>query len=231
MKARKLLLSMSAILGGALLYFFVGFKVQSRMVAALDRPRACPAAFSWVLERPRRICQEVPQVLGRIGLYAGERVLEVGCGPGVYTVQAAPRLKPDGQLIAVDLQQEMVERASERVREAGLDNVEFYVADAHQLPLEDASVDRAFLVGVLPEIPNPQGALSELHRVLRPGGILSISEGFLDPDYRFAFETIRQVQQAGFEWVERFGNFWQYTVNFRIMRGISPSTDAYASGK
>jgi SAM-dependent methyltransferase len=118
MKARKLLLSMSAILGGALLYFFVGFKVQSRMVAALDRPRACPAAFSWVLERPRRIRQEVPQVLGRIGLYAGERVLEVGCGPGVYTVQAAPRLKPDGQLIAVDLQQEMVERASERVRAA-----------------------------------------------------------------------------------------------------------------
>jgi ubiquinone/menaquinone biosynthesis C-methylase UbiE len=76
-------------------------------------------------------------------------------------------------------------------------------------------VDRAFLVGVLPEIPNPQGALSELHRVLRPRGSLSISEGFFDPDYRFAFETIRQLQQAGFEWVERFGNFWQYTVNFR----------------
>ena len=122
MKVRKLLLSMTAILGGALLYFFVGFKVQSRVVAALDKPRACPAAFSWVLERPRRIRQKVPQVLGRIGLYAGERVLEVGCGPGVYTVQAAPRLKPDGQLIAVDLQQEMLERASERVREAGLDN-------------------------------------------------------------------------------------------------------------
>jgi arsenite methyltransferase len=215
MKARKLLLTMTAILGGVLLYFFVGLKVQSRLAAALDRPRACPAAFSWVLERPRRINQEVPQVLGRIELYPGERVLEVGCGPGVYTVQAAPRLKPDGQLIALDLQQEMVERASERVRAAGIDNVEFYVADAHHLPLEDASVDRAFLVGVLPEVPDPQAALAELHRVLRPRGILSISEGFFDPDYRFAFETIRQVQQAGFEWVERFGNFWQYTINFR----------------
>jgi arsenite methyltransferase len=215
MEARKLLLTMTAIPGGVLLYFLVGLKVQSRLAAALDRPRACPAAFSWVLERPRRINQEVPQVLDRIGVYHGERVLEVGCGPGIYTVQAAPRLKPDGQLIAVDLQREMVERASERVRGAGIDNVEFYVADAHQLPLEDASVDRAFLVGVLPEIPDPQGALGELHRVLRPQGILSISEGFFDPDYRFAFETIRQVQQAGFEWVERFGNFWQYTINFR----------------
>src|SRR5918911_5197080 len=215
MKARKLLLTMTAILGGVLLYFFVGLKVQSRLAAALNRPRACPAAFSWVLERPRRIHQEVPQVLDRIELYPRERVLEVGCGPGVYTMQAAPRLKPDGQLIALDLQREMVERASERVREAGFDNVEFYVADAHQLPLEDASVDRAFLVGVLPEIPNPQGALSEVRRVLRPNGILPISEGFFDPDYRFAFETIRQVQQLRFTMEERFGNVWQYTVNFR----------------
>jgi ubiquinone/menaquinone biosynthesis C-methylase UbiE len=215
MKARKVLWIMTKILGALLLYFFVGLKVQSRLAAALNKPRACPAACSWVLERPRRILQEVPQVLDRIGISPGERVLEVGCGPGVYTVQAAPRLQPNGQLVAVDLQPEMVERASERIREAGLDNVEFHVADAHHLPLEDASVDRAFLVGVLPEIPDPQGALAELRRVLRPHGTLSISEGFFDPDYRFAFETIRQVQQAGFEWVERFGNVWQNTVNFR----------------
>lgn len=215
MKARKLPLTMTGILGGLLLYFFVGLKVQSRLAAVLDRPRACPAACSWVLERPRRIRKEVPRVLDRIGLRPGEHVLEVGCGPGVYTVQAAPRLEPDGQLLAVDLQQEMVDRASERIRNAGLDNVEIHVADAHHLPLEDASVDRAFLVGVLPEIPDPQGALDELRRVLRPDGTLSISEGFLDPDYRFASETIRQVQQGGFALVERFGNVWQYTANFR----------------
>ena len=215
MRARKLLWTITKILGGLLLYFFVGFKVQSRLAAALGKPRACPAACSWVLERPRRIRKEVPQVLDRIGISPGERVLEVGCGPGVYTVQAAPRLKPNGQLVAVDLQPEMVERASERIREAGLDNVEFHVTDAHHLPLEDTSVDRAFLVGVLPEIPDPQRALAELRRVLRPDGTLSISEGFFDPDYRFAFETIRQVQQAGFEWVEHFGSLWQYTVNFR----------------
>ena len=215
MKARKLLWAMTKILGGLLLYFFVGFKVQSRLATALNKPRACPAACAWVLERPRRIRKEVPQVLDRIGLRPGERVLEVGCGPGVYTVQAAPRLEPDGKLIAVDLQREMIERASMRIRDAGFDNVEFHVADAHHLPLEDTSVDRAFLVGVLPEIPDPQGALAELRRVLRPEGTLSVSEGFIDPDYRFAFETIRQVQQAGFELVGRFGNWWHYTVNFR----------------
>ncbi|MBV9453324.1 MAG: class I SAM-dependent methyltransferase [Rubrobacter sp.] len=152
MKARTLLWTMIKILGGLLLHFFVGLKVQSRLAATLNKPRACPAAYAWVLERPRRIRQEVPHVFNRIGMRPGERVLEVGCGPGIYTVQAASRLQPNGQLVAVDLQREMVERASERIRQAGLDDVEFHISDAHQLPLEDSSVDRAFLVGVLPEI-------------------------------------------------------------------------------
>jgi hypothetical protein len=74
---------------------------------------------------------------------------------------------------------------------AGLANVETHVSDAYHLPLDDESVDRAFLVTVLPEIPNRQRALAELRRVLRSpkpaegklGGVLSITEEFLDPDY------------------------------------------------
>jgi Methyltransferase domain len=72
-------------------------------------------------------------------------------------VKTARLLEPNGRLIAVDLQPEMVALATERVRNAGLDNVEFHVADAHRLPLEDASADRAFLVGVLPEIAPRKG--------------------------------------------------------------------------
>ena len=215
MRIRRVLRALMGTLGGLLLFFFVGLKVQSRLQAALGRRRACPPALAWVLERPGRVRGEVLRVLDRIGLEPGEHVLEVGCGPGVYTVEAARRLGPDGRLVAVDLQPEMVSRAAERVRNAGFANVETHVADARHLPLEDRSVDRAFLVGVLPEISDPQVALAEVRRVLRPHGVLSVSEGFLDPDYRFAFETVRQVQQAGFSLEERFGNVWRYTANFR----------------
>ena len=76
-------------------------------------------------------------------------------------------------------------------------------------------MDRAFLVTVLPEISDQSRALAELWRVLKPGGLLSITEEFIDPDYRFPFETIRRVEAAGFEQVWRFGSFWVYTVNFR----------------
>jgi hypothetical protein len=107
MKRRKLLWILLGAFGGSLFFFFVGLKVLSRLQAALGRRRACPAACAWVLERPGRVRREVPLVLDRIGIRSGERILEVGCGPGVYTVEAARRLGPEGRLIAVDLQSEM----------------------------------------------------------------------------------------------------------------------------
>jgi len=130
-------------------------------------------------------------------------------------VDAARRLAPDGTLIAVDIQPKMIAQVEKRIQEAGLTNVETHVANAHSLPLDDASVDRAFLVTVLPEIPDQARALAELRRVIKPGGLLSITEEFLDPDYPFAFETIRRVEAAGFNLERRFGTFWRYTVNFR----------------
>jgi ubiquinone/menaquinone biosynthesis C-methylase UbiE len=153
--------------------------------------------------------------LERVGIGPGERVLELGPGPGAFTGQAAGRVGPDGQLLALDIQPKMMAQVTRRVREAGLGNVMACVADAHHLPLSDASLDRAFLVTVLPEIPDPDLALAELRRVLGPGGVLSITEEFLDPDFLFAFETIRHAKGAGFRVDRRFGNMWRYTINFR----------------
>jgi ubiquinone/menaquinone biosynthesis C-methylase UbiE len=108
----------------------------------------------------------------------------------------------------------MIAQVEARVREAGLSNVETHVASAYDVPLEDDSVDRAFLITVLPEIPDQARALAELRRVLRPGGVLSITEEFYDPDYSFPAETIRRLTAAGFAMDRRFGNWWIYTINF-----------------
>lgn len=145
-------------------------------------------------------------------------MLELGPGPGAFSVGAAQRVGPEGRLIAVDIQPEMIARAQRRAREAGLTNVEAHVASAYRLPLESGGVDRAFLVTVLPEIPDQDRALAELRRVIKPGGQLSITEEFTDPDYPFLFEATRRVEAAGFELVQRFGNFWVYTINFRRVR-------------
>jgi len=203
-----------AAAGGVVFFWLFPLKLVSRLAARLGHASPCPAALSCLVDNPLRRRYLRP-VLDRIGIRPGERVLELGPGPGAFTVAAAERAGPGGRLVAVDIQSQMIAQVERRVRAAGLANVEAHVAGAHALPLEDASVDRAFLITVLPEIPDRGRALAELHRVLRPGGILSVTEEFTDPDYLFLEETIRLVEAAGFRLEERFGNLWVYTANFR----------------
>jgi SAM-dependent methyltransferase len=200
-----------AVVSGLAFFWLVALKVLVRLNQGRGAP--CPASLAWLVDNPIRRRYMRP-VLNRVGIRPGERVLELGPGPGAFTVEAARRVGPEGRLIAVDIQPQMIAQVEQRVREAGLTNVETHVANAYDLPLDDGSVDRAFLVTVLPEIPDQARALAELHRVLKPGGLLSITEEFFDPDYPFVFETVRRVDAAGFSLEHRLGNFWCYTLNF-----------------
>ena len=214
MKAHTMVGIVLAIFGGLIFFWLVPLKLISRLAARFGASAPCPASLSWLVDNPFRRRYMGP-ILDRVGICPGECVLELGPGPGAFTVDAARRAGSEGRLIAVDIQPEMIAQVEGRVREAGLDNVETHVASAYELPVADESVDRAFLVTVLPEIPDQDRALAELYRVIKPGGRLSVTEEFYDPDYPFAFETIRRVEAAGFELEQRFGNFWVYTVNFR----------------
>jgi ubiquinone/menaquinone biosynthesis C-methylase UbiE len=204
-----------AIVGGLAFFWLVVLKLISRLAVRLGHSSPCPASFSWLVHNPIRRRYMRP-ILDRVGLRPGERILELGPGPGAFTVDAARRVGPEGRLVVVDIQPEMIAQVERRVRAAGLANVEMHVASAYDLPLADASVDRAFLITVLPEIPDRARALAELRRVLKPGGVLSITEEFLDPDYLFAGETIRLVEAAGLRLARRAGNLWLYTLNFEL---------------
>jgi len=206
----KTVLIVLILVGGIAFFWLVVF----RLISKLGNRGPCPYALAWLVDNPIRR-RYTGQVLDRVGIQASERVLELGPGPGAFTVEAARRTEPGGTLVAVDIQPKMIAAVERKVREANLTNVETHVASAYNLPLDDASVDRAFLVTVLPEIPDRQRALAELRRVLRPDGVLSITEEFMDPDYPLARTTIRWAEEAGFELAERHGNWWIYTLNFR----------------
>lgn len=197
---------------GIVLFWLFGLKLIIKLMKKGSAP--CPSSLSWLVDMPLRR-RYMRSVLERVGLKPGETVLELGPGPGAFTVDAARRLGPEGKLIAVDIQPEMIAQVEARVRQAGLTNVETHVASAYDLPIEDASVDRAFLVTVLPEIPDPVRGLREIYRVLKPGGVFSTTEEFLDPDYPRRQTTVDWAEAAGFEPSERFGNVMVYTLNFR----------------
>jgi len=196
---------------GGLAFFWL---VVIRILAKIKGGEPCPYALARIVDNPIRR-RYMGKIQDRIGIQPGERVLELGPGPGAFTVEAARRTEPGGTLVAVDIQPQMIAAVEQRVQEAGATNVETHVASAYELPLEDESIDRAFLATVLPEIPDKHRALLELHRILKPGGVLSVTEEFLDPDYPLAQTTIRWAEQAGFELAGRHGNWFVYTLNFQ----------------
>ena len=95
-----------------------------------------------------------------------------------------------------------------------------YVASAYQLPLQDVSVDCVFFIAVLGEILDRHRALREAHRVLKPGGVVSITEDFTDPDYNTPSEVVRLLDRAGYEVMPRRGRIWLYTLNGRKTQSI-----------
>lgn len=225
MKRRLWLWTLLGLTGVLLFWWTILLKIIVRIADRFGYAVPCPASLlGWMLDNPIRRRYTRP-VLDRVGLRPGDIVLELGSGTGVFTVAAAQRIGPQGRFVAVDIQPEMIKRVEQRVRAAGLANVETHAADAYHLPLADGSIDRAFLISVLEEIPDPVCALAELSRVLKPEGILSITAEFMDPDYWFPIETIRQLQVADFALVKRFGNLWCYTLNFRKVERQLESTE------
>ncbi len=101
----------------------------------------------------------------------GGIALDVGSGPGSVTPSLARAAGPDGLALGVDISEPMLARA---VRAEAGPQVGFLRADAQRLPLGDQTVDAVVSIAVLQLIPDPTAALSEIARVLRPGGRLAV---------------------------------------------------------
>lgn len=113
-------------------------------------------------------------LLAALAVEPGHRVLDVGCGPGTDLAALAAAAGPTGAVVGVDQDPAMV--ATARNRFASLPCVRVLEADAHRLPFEDDSFDRARADRVLMHVADPAVVLAEFHRVLRPGGLLTLAE-------------------------------------------------------
>ena len=178
-----------------------------------------PAFISVFLDSDlRRRFQPPDLIIARAGIKEGMSVLDLGCGPGAFTIPIARAVGSRGKVYAVDVQPAMLERLAAKLarpENADVVNVETRLASAYELPFRDDWLDVASLVGVLDEIPDQPRALKELRRVLKPGGILAVSEHLVDPDFRFSSATVKIGERAGFAVDEVLGSRWSYTVRFR----------------
>jgi arsenite methyltransferase len=110
------------------------------------------------------------EVLRILALRPGERVVDIGAGPGFLAVEMAAAVGPQGHVHAVDPSESMLALARTRTREPGAAPVEISAGGADALPLPDASVDVAVATQVFEYVTDIPAALAEVHRVLRPGG-------------------------------------------------------------
>jgi ubiquinone/menaquinone biosynthesis C-methylase UbiE len=103
-------------------------------------------------------------------LQPGENVLDIACGTGLVSFEALDRIKPNGRLTGTDISDKMVEIASSIAIQKGEDRATFARMDAEELNLDDGLFDVALCALGLMYVPEPAKALSEMHRVLKPGG-------------------------------------------------------------
>jgi SAM-dependent methyltransferase len=174
----------------------------------------------WILHTPlRRLIHPVRPMLDLFGIRPGTTVLELGPGNGYFSIEAGRLLGAGGRLVCIDIQRPMLTDLRGRLAVAGVTNAHPVLGDAHHLPLADASVDVAFLVTVLGEIPDRPRGLAELRRVLKPGGTLSITESLNDSDYQFE-DTVRDLCRAcGFVPRDHHRGLLGFTMNFAAPAG------------
>lgn len=175
----------------------------------------CPSVVGWALESSfyRRITG-TETTLQRIGLKPGQRVLEIGPGPGRLTIPAAQRVLPGGEVVGIDIQPGMVERLEARAKMANVTNLVAILGDATRPIVPEDSFDLAFLVTTLGEIPDRVAALTQCFRALKSGGILSISEMLPDPHYQSKTAVKRLAEGVGFRLQSVEGGMWLFTANF-----------------
>lgn len=106
----------------------------------------------------------------------GSTVLEAGCGVGAQTKTIAP-MNPTSNFISVDISPTSIEKAKETLAENHIDNVALLQADIFNLPFADDHFDHVFICFVLEHFSNPDKALQELQRVLKPNGSITVIEG------------------------------------------------------
>jgi SAM-dependent methyltransferase len=110
------------------------------------------------------------------GLRPGQTVLDLGSGAGIDLLLAAKKVGPGGHVIGIDMTDEMIAKARENIRAAGVKNIEVRKGIIEDLPVDSASVDWVISNCVINLSPEKPRVFSEIARVLRPGGQMLVSD-------------------------------------------------------
>lgn len=131
--------------------------------------------------RVRDLIRPPAVALKEAGVEPGMKVLDYGCGPGSFSLAAAAMVGDVGLVYSLDELPVAIEKVESKAQAAGLTNINTILSDC-LTGLGDASIDVALLYDAYHDLADPDSVLKELHRVLKPGAILSFSDHHLKDD-------------------------------------------------
>lgn len=175
----------------------------------------CPTWLGWMVEldNPFTKVNRAHTIIELLDLQPGMRILDAGCGPGRLTIPLAQKMAPSGEIVAMDLQEGMLQRVKQKAEASHINTIRYLHAGLGEGKLEREYYDRVVLVTVLGEIPDKVSALQEIFQALKPGGILSVTEVIFDPHFLSQKTVINLGKQVGFELQNIYGRRLAYTMH------------------
>ncbi len=188
----------------------------------------------WLIRDVREREERCSRVLANLGMEPGMTICDIGCGNGYYSLPLARFVGPQGRVLAVDIQPEMLAMLRDRAEKEGIENITPILSSLHNPRLPDKSVDLILLVDVYHEFSHPEQMLAAMHRALKPEGRIVLLE-YREEDAAVPIKPLHKMSKAqimkefsanGFRLVKQFDKLpWQHMMFF----GKRPSAGEAAS--
>jgi ubiquinone/menaquinone biosynthesis C-methylase UbiE len=157
----------------------------------------CPWWFAYTFDHPLRRLVHDPEKIFKGLVREGQTAMDIGCGMGYFSIGLAKMVGQTGRVIAVDLQQKMLDVLGRRAEKAGVrSRIRTHQCEEKRLGISDGA-DFILACWVVHEIPDQLRLFKEIHGILKAGGYFLLAEPKLHvPDYKFA-EIADAAREAG----------------------------------
>jgi len=177
----------------------------------------------WLIREERDQEENTKLLLEALQVKEGQTVADIGCGNGFYTLQLARLVGPQGRVLAVDIQPEMLKLLNERASEAGIENIEPVLSTPADPKLPAGEVDLVLLVDVYHEFAYPEQMLRAMRTSLKPTGHVALAEYRMeDPSVPIKLlhkmskkQILKEHTASGFKLAREFDELpWQHLMFF-----------------
>lgn len=166
------------------------------------RGDVCPHQFAFMLDNWFRRWFHHPEKIVGDYIKEGDTVIDLGCGPGFFSIDMAKKVGKNGRVIAVDLQKQMINKVKKKAKKKGVnDRMVFHQCEPGKIGLNQTA-DFVLAFYMIHEVPDPKSCLKEMRGLLKTGGKLLIVEPKMHVSDKIFETMLKDAEEAGFKVID-----------------------------